>query len=481
VAAEVNAQAAPQTVASLSGISSAPVALQGDLWLVLGDPLPNRVFFDCGIVERLRGLLGERLVPIFPLHRKHIDPWLGRLEGLRVLDGDELIPYRVPFAERVVRRVDIFLDRRVGFYPLAIRHSQRHGFHRGRWVPGHEHVFLDPTRAGRLPRWEPLESAMFAWHFSPRRYAPAVLLERMRAECGRLVVTNLQAPNVMPFLIAARRLGIDVVGNIASWDHTVGKGVVSPHLDRYLVQNGTMRDDLERYHGIDRPKIVVTGWPQTDIFHRRYPNSAYRDLLRALDMDVDKRVVLFAGNTPTNSPYEGNLVSRLVDWWAVHARDRFSLLFRPHPRDKWVGERFARALSEKGVGVQEASYTDLGDLALLLQNVDCVVANAGTVLLDALVNDRPAVCVLYDEAAPAGQTWARLNVVGDHYRELAESGAFYRAESFDGIVRGIERSLARPAELEPERRRVSLSTVGVVDGLAAQRVAEALVGPLGSA
>ena len=476
----MSARTTARTVAPGAGVSTARVAVEGDLWLVLGDPLPNRVFFDCGIVEQLRALLGERLVPVFPLHRKHIEPWLGRLEGLHVLEGDELIPYRVPLGERVVRRADIFLDRRIGLYPLAIRHSQRNGFHEGRWLRGHYHTFLDPEQAGRLPRWERLESAMFAWHFSRRRYAPAVLLERMRDGCGRLVVTNLQAQNATPFLIAARRLGIDAVGYVASWDHTVGKGVVSPHLDRYVVQNDTMRADLERYHHIDPAKIVVTGWPQTDIFHRRYSQGIYHDLLRDLGMDVAKPVVLYAGNTPTNSPYEGNVVTRLVEWWTLHARDRFSLLFRPHPRDKKVGERFARALAEDGVGVQAASYTDIGDLALLLQHVDCVVANAGTVLLDALVNDRPAVCVLYDDGAPAGQAWAQLNVVGDHYRELADSGAFYRAESFEDLVGGIERSLAQPLELEAERSRVSASTVGVVDGLAAQRVAEAIVGPLGS-
>ncbi len=65
---------------------------------------------------------------------------------------------------------------------------------------------------------------------------------------------------------------------------------------------------------------------------------------------------------------------------------------------------------------------------MLLQHADAVVANAGTILLDALVNDRPAVCVLYDEGAPAGESWAAKNVVGKHYEELAASGAFYRAE-----------------------------------------------------
>lgn len=451
---------------------------QRRLWLVLVDPLPNRVFFDCGVVGDLRREVADRLTPIFPLHQKHIRPWLGRLEGLTVLEGEELTPYRVRFGERVARRLDIFLDWRIGFYPLAIRHSLRHGFHGDRWVSGHRNWFLDPDRAGPLPRWSMIERLMTRWHFSGRRHVPAVLLRRMRAECNRLVVTNLQAHTSVPYLTAARRLGVPVVGYVASWDHTVGKGVVSPHLARYVVQNETMREDLERYHGIDPQRIVVTGWPQTDVYHRRYPRAAYEALLRELGLDPGRPVVLYAGNTPTNSPYEGNLVERLVAWWREAAGDRCSLVFRPHPRDNAVRDRFGAALDQAGVAVQSPSYTDIEALATLLQHVDCVVANAGTILLDALANDRPSVCVVFDEGAPAGQRWADLNLVGEHYRELAESDAFYRAASFEELVQGIERALAGRDELSAERTRVAREVMGEIDGRAAQRVVEAIVAPI---
>ena len=124
--------------------------------------------------------------------------------------------------------------------------------------------------------------------------------------------------------------------------------------------------------------------------------------------------------------------------------------------------------------MQEASYTDLQDLATLLQHVDVVVCNAGTILLDALVGDRPAVCVLYDEGAPPGESWAAKNVVGKHYEELAASGAFLRAESFDEVAAAIERALADPAELAEERRRAVEQVVGTVDGHAAERVVDAV-------
>jgi hypothetical protein len=125
--------------------------------------------------------------------------------------------------------------------------------------------------------------------------------------------------------------------------------------------------------------------------------------------------------------------------------------------------------------VQEPSFTDLEKLAVLLQHGDCVVANAGTILLDSLVNDRPAVCVLYDEGAPPGESWAMKNISGEHYKALVESDAFYRAHRFEEVTSGIERALSDPAELAGERARVAREVVGEVDGRAATRVVDAIL------
>ena len=251
----------------------------------------------------------------------------------------------------------------------------------------------------------------------------------MRRDCSGLVLSNVQPASAVPFLAAARRLRLPVVAHVASWDHTVGKGVISPHCDLYVVQNRVMEDDLRRYHGIEPARIRVTGWPQTDLLHRKSAAREYEALLRRYGLDPARPLVLVAGNTPSNAPYEGRFVERLVGWWQQSAAERLQLLLRPHPRDGQWRERFAAALGRDGVAVQEASYTDLDDLATLLQHGNVVVCNAGTILLDALVGDRPAVCVLYDEGAPPGETWAAKNVVGKHYEELAASGAFYRADA----------------------------------------------------
>jgi UDP-N-acetylglucosamine:LPS N-acetylglucosamine transferase len=445
------------------------------VWLVLPDQLSARLFFDAGIVAGLHERLGSRLVLVPLLSDDEAREWSHRIERLRVLDAAAVLVERSGLREKLARRLDSFLDRHLGYHPLAIRLNYRHGFHLERMAPGHANWMLDSARAGRLPRWSWLERAMGRWHFSARRHVSRALLARMRAECGALVLSNVQPHIAVPFLVAARRLRLPVVAHVASWDHTVGKGVITPFAESYLVQNHAMEQDLARYHAIEPGRVVVTGWPQTDVYSRRRPRGAYEQLLGSYGLDPARPLVVVMGNTPTNAPYEGRLVERLVAWWEDAARDRISLLFRPHPRDREWRERFAAAQGRPGLHVQEASFTDFEQLATLLQHCDCVVANAGTILLEALVNDRPAVCVLYDEGGSPGESWALKNVLGEHYRELAASSAFYRAERFEDVVSGIERSLANPQELAEERRRVALDVVGHVDGLAGERVVDAIL------
>ena len=441
------------------------------IWLVLPDQLSIRMFFDAGIVDGLREMLGDRLTAVFVVSREEAAEWGARLGDIPVLFGDELV---ATTGNRATSRLDAWLDWRIGFHPLAIRLNRRHGFHLERMQPGHPNWMLDSDREGLLPRWNLLERAMQRWHFSGRRHVSRRLLETMRRECSALVVSNVQPRNAVPFLIAARRLRLPVIAHVASWDHTVGKGVISPHCDLYIVQNKVMEDDLRRYHDISSERVRVTGWPQTDLFKRRRPRTEYEALLRSYGLDPNRPLVLVMGNTPTNTPYEGRFVERVLGWWEDAARDRFQLLFRPHPRDKEWRERFGAASGREGVFAQEPSYTDLEELAILLQHGDAVVCNAGTILLDALVNDRPSVCVLYDEGAPPGESWAAKNVIGEHYRDLAGSGAFYTAESFEQVVAGIEQALASPEELAEKRRSAVREVVGEVDGRAGERVVDAI-------
>jgi len=447
----------------------------GRVWLVFPDPLTTRLFVETQLLQRLAQRLGARLLVVFLEPRANASRWADT-DDLRVAYYEDLFPERVRPTERIIRRIDASLERWFGFWPLAIRFNYRHGFHVERMAHGHGNPFLDLDHADPLPRRRWIERAMLRWYFSPRRYVPHALVRRMRDECDAVVVANMQTPSVAPVLNAARRLSVPSIGYVASWDHAVGKGVISKHLGTYVVQNAVMRDDLVGLHGVDPAHVVVTGWPQSDFFHASRASEDFAELARHHSLDPARPIVLVMGNTPTNTPYEPLFFRRLIQWWEeTGARERFSLLFRPHPRDNRWEERFAPAMGRRDAAVQPAGEVDLPSLATMLQHGACVVSNAGTILLDALVNDRPAVCVVYDEGAPPGETWAAKNVLGVHYRELMSSTAFYRATSFDEVTDAIERALRRPDELSSERRRVAREVVGELDGLAGRRVVEAIV------
>jgi len=245
-----------------------------------------------------------------------------------------------------------------------------------------------------------------------------------------------------------------------------------------------MRNDLIRYHKIEDKRIAVTGWPQTDVYCERRPRDKYLELISSFGMDPRKASILIAGNSITNAPFEPAFFKRLIRWWeSGEGKERFNLIFRPHPKDQYWKERFdvANVQGRPGIFVQSPTYMDLDVLSLLLQHVECVITNAGTILLDSLVNDRPTVSVLYDEGEPPGSCFAYKNVVGEHYKELMASAAFYRADNFDEVVRGIESCVSRPSELAKERKNVSSQIMGELDGKAAARVVDAIMAGLGLA
>jgi hypothetical protein len=454
-------------------------AAGGRVLLLVHDPLSARVFFECGIVERLLDRLGNRLDILATFNVREYPAWQTTWKRGHLIVLDEwLAGQKHSMSARMLGMIDRYLDKRIGFFPLALRLNMRHGFHAERMSRGHRNTYLDLSRKGPLPINDSTYRFMFWWLYGRFRFLDGNIRRYLQQEIGVIVSSHLQSPGMIPFILAARRLGIPIIGYIASWDHLVGKGVVFPGCVKYVVQNDTMKSDLQKYHGIEENHISVTGWPQTDLFVVRRPKAEYDKLIASFGLDSTRPTVLVTGNSVTNAPYEPAFFKKLLSWWEAEGGcTRFNLLFRPHPKDSHWRERFdVQSLSGKpGIYVQPATFTDMEVLSLLLQHVACVITNAGTILLDSLVNNRPAISVLYDEGAAEGSSYALKNVVGEHYKELMASSAFYRAHDFAAVSRSIEASLANPDELAEQRRKVAAQIVGKIDGQAGRRVVDTIM------
>ena len=234
-----------------------------------------------------------------------------------------------------------------------------------------------------------------------------------------------------------------------------------------------------RYHGIDPDRVVVTGWPQTDVFHRGGRADYDALLARSYGLDPAARSSSSWGTRRRTRPTRA-LRRAARRRGGRSARERFQLLFRPHPRDREWRERFARPRGRRrrlppGAELHRPRGARRSAPARRRgrrERRDDPPRRA---------RQRPAGGLRpLRRGRSAGESWAAKNVVGEHYEELAASGAFYRAESFEEVVAGIERALADPDELAEARRRVVREVVGEVDGRAAERVVDAIVEVVGS-
>ena len=362
-------------------------------WLVLPDLLSIRVFFDTGIVGGLHERLDGGLAAVFLVSRDVAAEWVDRLPSLRALYGDELTS-GAGLPDRILARVDATLDRHLGYHPLAIRLNHRHGFHAERMQPGHPNWMLDPNRDSHLPHRPSVDRAMEWWFFSPRRHVPRRLLEACAARLlgPRALERAARERRALPHCRAASR-DCRSWRHVASWDHTVGKGVISPHCDLYVVQNRVMEDDLRRYHGIEPERVRVTGWPQTDLFHRMRPRDEYHDLLRRYGLDPGRPLVLVAGNTPSNAPYEGRFVERLVEWWRQGSRDGWQLLLPSPPTRRLLATSGSRRPRDTTASSCRRRATPTSTTSRRCSSTSTsVVCNAGTILLGR-ARGRPSRCL----------------------------------------------------------------------------------------
>ena len=236
-----------------------------------------------------------------------------------------------------------------------------------------------------------------------------------------------------------------------------------------------MEDDLRRYHGIAPERVRVTGWPQTDLFHRIRPRADVRRAAAPLRARPRATRRLVAGNTPSNAPYEGRFVERLVEWWDRAPRaTRLQLLFRPHPRDTRWQERFAAAVGHEGTCVQEASYIGHRGARDAAPARGCRRLQRG---------HDPARRARRATGRPSASSTTRARRRASRGRRRTSSASTTRSSRRP--ARSIAPSASRrssPAssarscsrtELAAARRRAVEQVVGTVDGRAAERVVDA--------
>ena len=298
---------------------------------------------------------------------------------------------------------------------------------------------------------------MVRWHFCTRRYVPRALLARMRADCSALVLSNVQTHAVVP---------VPPRGAAAGASDRRPRRELGPHGrkggDRAVLRR--LRRP-ERGHA-GRPRPLPRHRPRARRRHRlaadgRLPRDGasrddYEALLRGLRPRSGAAARARHGQHADERAVRGAI--RRADRRVVGGRGARPLLAPLPPAS--ARPRVARALrvarcSADGVARpgRRASPTSTS-LATLLQHADCVVPNAGTILLDALVNDRPAGLRALRRGRAAG---------GELGGQERDRRALPRADGVERLLprrRASRRSSTGSSGRSPTRRSCATSDSG---------------------
>lgn len=289
-----------------------------------------------------------------------------------------------------------------------------------------------------------------------------------------LVIHHVQNQAIRPWISAARRRNLAMLGIVGSWDQPTSKGPLPPGLHSIAVQSQSMRNQLVKHHNIPVEKVRVTGWPQMDFYSQKGAAGTRVDLFQKLNLDPGKKLILLGANSERLGRHEqsvaGYLSRRLKEGaWGPQA----SLVIRPHPNDYTWKDRFAALHDPPSVTLLPREKGRLDFLTSLLAHSSIVLASVGTILLDAIALDTCAVNIAFDGDLELGyydsiKRWAEL----DHYRPVLDSGGVAWAHSFDELEEAVAAYLADPRLHAGGRERCRREQLEPMDGKASNRLAE---------
>jgi CDP-glycerol glycerophosphotransferase (TagB/SpsB family) len=256
----------------------------------------------------------------------------------------------------------------------------------------------------------------------------------------------------VPFVVEARRYGIDVFGMVRSWDNLNNHGLLAFVPDLLILQNEWLKEAGYKFQDFSnkRPRIEFAGLPHYDKYFNFKNRIKPRDLFfKELGLDPSKKLILLGGS---DFYYTENKLPQIIDNLIEENKidEPVQVLFRPHPSGLFnIGEYNLDGL--KNIILNDAfsnskiKFTDDDVLINIFYYSDIIMNIASTLSIDAAVFDKPVICIGFD--AVSQKYWLsveRLYDSFDHYEKLLSTGGVCLVKNIEELARNINLYLEHP-------------------------------------
>lgn len=275
----------------------------------------------------------------------------------------------------------------------------------------------------------------------------------------------------------------------SGWDNLSSKGLVygrSPFLGCWGPQSREHATVLQR---LSHKRIAPLGAPHYELLQPA-PAEEVRRLRAALGVADDERLVLFGG-----SFRQFDETSRLRELERAIGKgliERVKIVYRPHPwraarRDErsffkyeWshvvfdpeMRERYLREQEEPGYLKHQAPMFDMTYLSTLISASDAVVSPMSTLLIEALILEKPTMAIAFDDGKHRYNPSVTAQTT--HMCELRGSSALIWCDDGRRMIREVARLLKPRWDDKHARARRALldRIVTKAPGTYAERLAE---------
>lgn|GEM_PF-3002458 len=300
-----------------------------------------------------------------------------------------------------------------------------------------------------------------------------------------VVLGFAQAAENRPYLVEARKRRIPVIGLVNSWDHATTKGPLPRTCDALVTGCKALRDELVRHHAVPEARIHHLGSPYYDDFHNPAMHQDRAAFLAARGIPANNRLIAFFTNTNTIKAHEPGILRELArmvreDAWGAPA----TLFLRLHPHDLLYHELAALHDPPHVVVTRGNTFGHFGrdtgrssadsrDYINLLRHADVVVNTGSTVSLDALVYEKPVVCLAFDgDRRPPASDGVAVRYQWDHLKGLVDTGAVRLVRSYAELNQGVTEALAGRGPDPQALTRVRRRYLEPLDGRSSDRLLE---------
>jgi len=273
------------------------------------------------------------------------------------------------------------------------------------------------------------------------------------AICTRSLVASLE----FPVICEARRRGLPLLTAVSSWDNFTTKGFLPFPVEKSIVWNRKMAEELHELFDVPREDIVIGGFPRLMLLENRGPFETAEQYLAQLGLGQYRRFVLYSVSygelTRVNEeepPKEYQLVREVTEQLVPTLPDDVCVIIRLHPYTRLDDEAYFAGMERVKVFVpgrmdkyveRVMNDEDEHHFAAQLQLSECVISLASTVTIDALSLGRPIVNVAFEPGSGEGDAICKYYQF-NHFADLLRITKAPLARDAAAVIAFVHRCLA---------------------------------------